>query len=698
MKHKGMGVTLKTALLSWLVTIATVLFFVTVIIPEQQQTFIENLNSKAHGVAVSLWDVVAGAVVNEDFGSVVDHCIRMLAGDPTIDYLVITRNDGFSLLHDHQGWRVETDLPGEWRPERRVATSGIAVVSLFNRRAFHYSTPFDYSGLQWGWIHVGLSLESYDRSVAIVYSRTGLLAVLCILLSLVASFIYARQLVKPILSLQKVVQRVAAGDLSVRAVVESGDEVGSLATSFNSMTEALRQRDCILQSVRLAAQRFLSSTEWSAVIQEVLAKIGQAAGVSHLRVFERHVDERGVLMGLLRQEWVAPGCNATMNNPKWRKFSVYDSGLGASIEKLQRGEVCSAHVRDLEEPAKGMYEAHTIKSIAGVPIMVEGSLWGVLSLEDGRRERQWTDAERDSLQAAADMLSAAIARQRMQDALLRAKEAADAGNRAKSEFLANMSHELRTPLHQIIGFTELVVDDPDSRLNEEGRQFLTLSLQSSQHLLSIINDILDITKVESGRLDIRLSEIHLVPLLERSLEMIRDEGSRKSLDLSLRADGVPETIVADERMLTQILLNLLDNAAKFTGEGGSVQLRANRISWVDGRLVTSGGKRLDLGQTVTQQMFRDVGFIEVTVADSGVGISEEDLERIFNPFEQADSSISRRFEGTGLGLALTKGFVEMHGGRIWAESQGLGKGSRLCFVIPVSRPQGPRGHGGLGKA
>ena len=245
MKIRRMGITLRTALLSWLVTIATLFFFVTVLIPEQKQTFIENLESKARSVALSLRDVAAGAVVNEDYSSVVDHCVQMLNGDEAIDSLMLTRNDGFSLIHDHQGWRSETDSPGIWRPENRQTIGGIGFVPLFNRRVYHYSQPFDYSGIQWGWIHVGLSLDSYDRSVAKVYGKTGILAVLCILLSLGASYIYARRMVRPILSLQEVVQKVAAGDMSARAAAQHNDEVGSLANSFNTMTEALLQRDRI---------------------------------------------------------------------------------------------------------------------------------------------------------------------------------------------------------------------------------------------------------------------------------------------------------------------------------------------------------------------------------------------------------------------------------------------------------------------
>jgi len=279
---------------------------------------------------------------------------------------------------------------------------------------------------------------------------------------------------------------------------------------------------------------------------------------------------------------------------------------------------------------------------------------------------------------------------RANERLTQAMRMAEAANRAKSEFLATMSHELRTPLHQMIGFTELVLSDPDSSLSEEERRYLTLSLESSRHLLAMIEEILEITMIEAGRFNLQLGEVELMPLFEKILQLVQTEAARKNLSLSLSVEGLPNRIVADERILKQILLHLLGNAVKFTGEGGAIQLRANSITWVDGQLLTIDGQRINPAPAAGQRSLMGVGFIEVTVADTGIGIGEKDLERIFDAFEQVDSSSTRRFEGTGLGLALTKGLVELHGGRIWAESQGLGKGSRLCFVIPVSQPQGPR--------
>jgi signal transduction histidine kinase len=236
------NITVRTAVLTWLVATGTLLIFALAIVPEQKRTYLENLRSKAHGITVSLRDVAAGAVVNEDFSSVVDHCSEMLKGDDSIAYIILTRNDGFSLVHDRTGWRNET-LSGRWLPTARTPSAGIEVVPLFKRRVFNLSQPLDYSGIEWGWIHVGLTLDAYDRNVASVKRRTLLFGVTSILLGLAGSIFYAKHLVRPILALQEVVRRVAGGDLSARAAVGRSDELGLLAQSVNAMTEALVRRD-----------------------------------------------------------------------------------------------------------------------------------------------------------------------------------------------------------------------------------------------------------------------------------------------------------------------------------------------------------------------------------------------------------------------------------------------------------------------
>ena len=245
-KSRWLGIMLRTALLSWLVAIVTLVVFVVALLPQLKRTFLENLQSKAYGVTVSLRDVAAGAVVNEDYSSVVDHCTEMLKGDPAIDFIVITRNDGFSIVLDRSAWSSKA-LDATWRPARRAPVGAIADVPLFHRRVYSYAQPFDYSGIEWGWIHVGLSLDSYNRNIFALYRQTLVLAVVCVVFSLGVSMLYAKRLVRPILALRRTVQQVAGGDLSARAEIERQDELGNLAASVNTMTEALLRRDRFLK-------------------------------------------------------------------------------------------------------------------------------------------------------------------------------------------------------------------------------------------------------------------------------------------------------------------------------------------------------------------------------------------------------------------------------------------------------------------
>jgi PAS domain S-box-containing protein len=274
-------------------------------------------------------------------------------------------------------------------------------------------------------------------------------------------------------------------------------------------------------------------------------------------------------------------------------------------------------------------------------------------------------------------------RRRTEEELKKAKEAADAASRAKSEFLANMSHELRTPLNHIIGFTELVVDKQFGALNKAQEEYLNDVLRSSRHLLSLINDILDLSKVEAGKLELEVTDVNLRMLLESSLTMVKEKALKHRIQLSVDIDSTPGTIQADERKLKQIMYNLLSNAVKFTPDGGAVTLLARHLSFKAGYWLTREGQTVLLPMGSDEGSKIQGGLMEILVQDTGIGISRGDLERIFDPFERVESLSGGRHPGTGLGLSLTRRLVELHGGKIWAESEGEGKGSKFIFVIPA---------------
>ncbi|MGH7379043.1 MAG: sensor histidine kinase, partial [Candidatus Methylomirabilales bacterium] len=229
-------------------------------------------------------------------------------------------------------------------------------------------------------------------------------------------------------------------------------------------------------------------------------------------------------------------------------------------------------------------------------------------------------------------------------------------NEYKAQFLANMSHELRTPLNSIIGFSEVLEQQLFGPLTERQARYVGNILKAGRHLLALVEELLDLTRARAGTLTLSPSPVVVAEAIRGALEAVRVQAAAKGITLDATVDPAVTAVEADPEKLTQILTNLLENGVKFTPEGGAVAVSA--------RLV--GGE-----------------WLEIAVRDTGIGVKPEDKERIFQEFEIGDPSISRRYQGAGVGLPLSRRLVEMHGGRIWVTSAGEGQGSTFTFTLPL---------------
>jgi len=321
-----------------------------------------------------------------------------------------------------------------------------------------------------------------------------------------------------------------------------------------------------------------------------------------------------------------------------------------------------AHIDDAQtDPSYTWTEAQHLfgyRTLFGVPMLREGEPIGVVVT--WRKEvRPFSEREQQLVATFADQAVIAIENVRLFNEIQDKSAQLEVANKHKSEFLANMSHELRTPLNAIIGFSEVLLERLFGDLNAKQDDYLKDIFTSGKHLLGLINDILDLSKVEAGRMELEPSLFDLASAISNAMTLVRERAQRHGIALGQQVDAKLTEITADERKFKQILLNLLSNAVKFTPDNGRIDVTARR----------------------------EENDIMVAVHDTGIGIAPEDQAAVFEEFRQVGRHYTSKQEGTGLGLALTKRFVELHGGRIWLESE-PGKGSTFTFTIPVGNERG----------
>ena len=393
-----------------------------------------------------------------------------------------------------------------------------------------------------------------------------------------------------------------------------------------------------------------SSLDLETVLNTIVERAVQLSGTDGGTIFE--YDENSV-------EFSA---RATLN------ADASESAL-LRATRLRRGEGAVGQMAVTREPfqisdiaAEGAYEsrirgamlASGTRSVLAIPLLHEDRLVGGLVVTR-RAPGAFTNEVVELLKTFATQSALAIQNARLFRELEVKSRELEAASQHKSEFLANMSHELRTPLNAVIGFSEVLSERMFGELNEKQDEYVKDIHASGQHLLSLINDILDLSKIEAGKMELELSDFDLPMTIDNALMLIRERAGRRSIALNTAVGERVGQVHADERKIRQVLLNLLSNAIKFTPEGGRIEVEAKPVN----------------------------GSIEVSVSDTGVGIAPEDQEAVFEEFRQVGTA-DKKVEGTGLGLALSRKFIELHGGKIWVESQ-VGQGSTFTFTVPVRR-------------
>jgi signal transduction histidine kinase len=506
--------------------------------------------------------------------------------------------------------------------------------------------------------------EAYAPLYATI-ERSGILLLAALGFAFVAGLVLARKMVVPIQALRAGAARIGSGDLTQRISVKTGDELEALADQFNDMagrlqesyadlekkveqrTHELAQSVAELRALSEVSQAVNSTLDLQEVLTTIVSKAVQLSDTDAGAIYD--YDEANKEFGLRSAYGMDDELIAAF---KERHIRIGDVGIGQAAR--QRAPL---QIADLQtEPASDILDMVIragYRAVLIVPLLGAERIVGALVVRR-KRPGEFSKQTIDLLQTFAAQSVLAIQNARLFHEIEdKSRQLAEASQH-KSQFLANMSHELRTPLNAILGYTELILDDIYGETPAKMRGVLDRVQRNGKHLLGLINDVLDLSKIEAGQLSLSLSDYSLKNVIQTVFSAIEPLASEKQLALKIDvAQELPQGR-GDERRLAQVLLNLVGNAIKFT-DAGEVSIKGSSVN----------------------------GSFNVAVRDTGPGISTADQAKLFQEFQQADNSITKKKGGTGLGLAISKRIIEMHGGRIWVESS-PGNGSTFAFTLPVT--------------
>jgi signal transduction histidine kinase len=597
-----------------------------------------------------IWDVVSRIRIGNKGKAYVVDANGFLVADPDIG--LVLRKSNLSQLphvkaaasasHDAEAAMLSTDLTGT-----PVLTS---------------MAPID--SLKWNVFVEQPVAEVYAKLDASIL-RTALLLLAGLVLSALGALALARGMVRPIRTLAEGAQRIGAGDLDQPIDVRTGDELEALAGQFNRMTGQLRESYAGLErKVEARTQELQNALERQTAISEILRVISSsptdvqpvldAIAERAARLCDAAAASMYLLDGRVLRHLASKGPSP---DPVSHVDTLAIDRQSISGRAFLERRIIQVH--DMLAEGDDYPRSHELaqrfdhRSVLVIPLIREGQPFGTILLR--RKDvRPFSDREIALLRTFGDQAAIAIENVRLFNEIQEKSRQLEIANKHKSEFLANMSHELRTPLNAIIGFSEVLLERLFGDLNDKQDDYLKDIHSSGRHLLSLINDILDLSKIEAGRMELERSSFDLASAVSNALTLIRERAQSHHIVLAQRIDPSLGPVFADERKFKQILVNLLSNAVKFTPDGGRIEVTASRAD----------------------------GCAEIAVHDTGIGIAPEDQDTVFEEFRQVGRDYTKKQEGTGLGLALTRRFVELHGGRIRLESA-PGKGSTFTFTIPL---------------